>query len=344
MSTCSNIEQEYSESLKFIRTVKSELIKVDIAKLLSDRWKQDIEDVKKHLSVSVDTADEKLKDFADIYDCFGALDNTLDEEEIGIGYAKVDSNVTFRKKWVVILGAYSFSGKTNNLIEWILHWIVRLHKRVLFFSLEMPKEDVVEVIMGKIAKIPPYKIKETIRSPEGSVVYQRVADVIQRYLYIVDRNSLSIDDIEDYIEIANVNVFDEPVDIVCVDYYQYLKGTTEYSDDSKTARKMKEIAKEHNIVLVMLSQFNKQSQYSDKGKVKEPTQNDLKGAGDIGASADVIYLIWRPALMGNLTEIERKELEYITRLKIAKARKGLKHGVSHFELRYDIGTGCLEEI
>ena len=175
-------------------------------------------------------------------------------------------------------------------------------------------------------------------------MYQKVADVLQKYLYIVDKNSLSIDDIDDYLQVANTNVFDEPVDIVCVDYYQYLKGTTDYSDDSKTARKMKEIAKDNNIVLVMLSQFTKASQNIDKGRFKEPTQNDLKGAGDIGASADVIYLIWRPALMGNLSEIEREQQKYLTLLKVAKARKGLKHGVSHFELQYDIETGCLEEI
>jgi hypothetical protein len=106
---------------------------------------------------------------------------------------------------------------------------------------------------------------------------------------------------------------------------------------------MKEIAKNNNIVLVMLSQFNKQSQYKDKsGKVAEPTQNELKGAGDIGASADVIYLIWRPYLTSG-ESIDAEEEKYITCLKVAKARKGLKKGQSHFKLVYNPDTGRLSE-
>jgi replicative DNA helicase len=137
---------------------------------------------------------------------------------------------------------------------------------------------------------------------------------------------------------------DHPIDIVAVDYFSYLAKTTTFDEASQSARRMKEIAKTNNITLVMLSQFNKQSQYTDKGgKTKEPTQNDLKGTGDIGASADVIYLIWRPALMGNMGDIDESENKYLTCLKVAKARKGLKQGQSHFKLYYDPETSRLSE-
>lgn len=336
-------ELQYSKIDKYIRTVKSELIKADICTMLAKQWNQDLDVIKKQFSVKAENIEEKLSEFADVYTCLSTLDNVLDEEEIGIGYASIDANVTFRKKWVVILGAYSFSGKTSNLIEWILHWVIRLKKRVLFFSLEMPKEDVIEIIIAKLIGLPQYKVKETIKTPEGSRIYQDVAEKLQKYLYIVDKNNLSIDDVDEMIKVANAKVFDQPVDIVAVDYYQYLTNTTDYSDDSKTARKMKEIAKNNNISLVMLSQLNKQSQYKEKGKVSEPNQNHLKGAGDIGASADVIYMIWRPAVMDDGGIIESDENKYLTMLKVVKARKGLKHGISRFELVFDPNTSRIRE-
>lgn len=337
-------EQQYVEVEKFMRTVNNMLIKADICTMLQQEWQQDIEVIKQQFSVKIETSEEKLNDFADIFSCFTALDEVLDEEEFGIGYSTVDANVTLRKKWVVVLGAYSFSGKTHNLIEWILHWTIRLKKRVLFFSLEMPKSDIAEIIIGKIMGIPQHKIKEVIKSPEGTAIYQKVSQEIQKYLYVVDKNNLSIDDVNDYIKIANTRVFSEPIDVVAVDYYGYLSNTTDYSEDSKTARKMKEIAKDNNVCFVMLSQLNKASQYKGKdGKQPEPSQNDLKGAGDIGASADVIYMIWRPSMMGGLSEIDEEALRYITRMKIVKARKGLKLGQSYFELEFDINTGRLSE-
>ena len=103
---------------------------------------------------------------------------------------------------------------------------------------------------------------------------------------------------------------------------------------------MKEIAKKNNVAFVMLSQFNKESQ---KGAM-EPTQNALKGAGDIGASADIIVLIWRPVISNPPeSEIDREAMKYLTKMKVVKARKGLKNNQDRFELTYDPNTSRLEE-
>lgn len=336
--------QQYKAMQKYISTVTNELIKSDIAVMVANVWNKDVADVRKQLSVRAESVDEKLKDFADVYSCFSAIDATLDEEELGIGYAKVDSTVKFRKKWVVLLGAYSGSGKSNNVLEWIIHWVVRLHKRVLFFSLEMSKEDAMLVIIGKIMNIPMWQVRDYVRTEKGAEIYRQVAEHIGEYLYIIDKNSLSIDDIEDYIKLANARVFDEPVDIVAVDYFGYLKGATGYDGEAAQAKRMKEVAKNNNVALIMLVQLNKASQTAEKGKAsREPTQNDLKGAGDIGASADVVYLIWRPVMMGNISGFDAEQIKYDTMLKIAKARGGLRNGLTHFKLVYNPETGRLSE-
>jgi replicative DNA helicase len=342
-------EQQYTQVEKFIKTIKNELLKSDISLMLSKEWEQKVDDIKKQFSVQTDSIDEKLEKFNSIFDCFNALDEASNEEELSIGYAKIDANITFRKKRVILLGAFSNSGKTENLIEWILHWVIRLKKNVLFFSLEMPREDILEIIIAKIIGMRQHEVRAFRKSPQGKGVYQQVAEKIQKYLYIVDENDLSINDIEEYIILANSRIFDKGeddekgVDIVCTDYYQYLAGISTIEDDKKTARSMKKIAKRHNVMFVMLSQFNKQSQRKGKDDIQEPTMVDLNGAGDIGFSADVILLLWRPIHFQKMSEIEYNQKMYQSRIKAAKARGGFKRGVTQYYLIYDPETSRLTE-
>ncbi len=338
LDKCGDKAQEYKAIQKYITSVNNELIKADIATMLAKRWQQDIEVVRKQLSVRIESEDEKLKDFADIYECVKSYEQSLDEEEIGIGYPSVDDNVLFSKTDVVMLASYSNHGKTDNLIEFILHWVVRLKKRVLFFSLEMPKERVIKAIISKIAQVPKYKVREVVTNE----IYQKVTNSIEKYLYIIDKNRLSIDEIEDYIKVAKNRVFD--VDIVCIDYFSYIKGADDTAGEKKIAQQMKAIAKENKVVLMVLAQLTKSSQVAEKGQtVKEPMSKDLKGAMEIYASADVVYFLWRPAKMGQFSPIDFEKIKYLTKIKIDKWRDDLRKGESHFDLWYNPKTGRLSE-
>ena len=344
LNDCSHIEEEYSVAESFMKTVKSELVKGDICSYLAERWNKPIEDVKKQFSVVTEDINEKIKDFSDVFDCFNDLKKVADEEPIHTGFMSIDNNIDLYRKWVVVLSAYSSSGKTQNAIQMILHWIIREKRRVLFFSMELPKEDVVEILISKVLQIPQYKVREMINTEQGKEVYEKVLDKISKYLYVIDKNALTIDDIEEYVKIANSKVFDKDVDIVLTDYYQYLSGISDFQSDAMTARKMKKIAKDNNLLFFMLSQFNKESQAKDKGgKVSEPTMNMIKGAGDIGASADCILLMWRPAMSMDCNTIGYEEMKYITNIKIAKARKGLKLGKTHHRFKYNIDKNLLED-
>ena len=336
-----DIQAQQKKIEGYSKTITNPLTKADLAELLSETWGKSLDVVKEFLRVSdVNTEDELMSDLSDIEDCFRALNESLDEEEITFGYPSLDNNVTMRRSWVTIVGGYSFSGKSQCLVDMCLHWTIRLHKRVLLFSLEMTKSDILEVIIAKVMGIPQYTVKDFCRTKDGSKVFSEVSEKIGKYLHVVDKNSLSITDIDKYIQIFNLRNPDEPLDIVAVDYFGYLAHCDTFEEQSSTARKMKEIAKKNNVAFVMLSQFNKESQ---KGAM-EPTQNALKGAGDIGASADVIILIWRPVISNPPeSEIDREAIKYLTKLKVVKARKGLRNNQDRFELTYDPNTSRLEE-
>ena len=321
----------------FIKTITNQMIKSEIAKYLAARWEEKVDFIRDWISVSdKENVSDIINEFSSIEKCLTSLENQSQGKEYGIGFPSVDASVKLRKKDVVILGAYSFAGKTDLLIEWVLHWIIREKLRILVFSLEMDEASFVERIVYKLIGCNSSTLPPDFDTAD-------IKEKLSKYLYVIDKNGLSMDDIEKRIHVANTHIFDEPVDVAAVDFFGYVKGTDDFSSASTQARRMKEIAKKWNLLFVMLSQFARTSQHSDKGKVREPMLYDLKLTGDLESSADEVFLAWRPVLnTPDLSEIDRERLKYLTYIKIAKARRGIKAG-THFELEYQPQTSRLRE-
>lgn len=336
-----NRDAEWMVAESFVRTVQSQMVKSEIAKYLSDRWGEKLDEIRDWIKVSdKENVADILGEFASVDDCLKDLLNASNEQEYGVGFPGVDASVKLRKKDVYLVGAYSFAGKSDLLIEHILHWILREKLRVLVFSLEMPKKEFMERIVYKIIGTNSWNFKKNTNQQE---VAAEIKTKLEKYLQIIDTNGLTMDDIEKRIRVANTHVFDDSVDVVCVDYFGYIKGTDNFESASIAARRMKEIAKKYNIIFVMLSQFARTSQYSEKGKTREPMLYDLKSTGDLEASGDLIILLWRPVLnTPNLSEIDREAQKYLSYIKIAKSRRGIR-GDQYFELAYDPNTSRLKQ-
>lgn len=325
--------------LDFMKTVGNPLVRADVAAFLADAWGRDIALVRELFSIKTDTSEEKLRDIVTIDKAYQALENKRTEETFGTGFENIDNTIQFARKNVVVLGAYSFSGKTSLLCEWILHWCIKLHKKVLFFSMEMPVEDITKVLISKIVQIPQHEVYKYIH--EHPDTYELITTQLSKYLYIIDKNNLSFSQMEDYIKLlASKEIL---VDIVGVDYFQYMQGVDTIEGQDTVARQMKAFAKAQNVTLVMLSQLRKSSQSKDgNGHFHEPTQADLAGAGAIGNSADYILLIWRPAINAGLSPLDREKQKYDTVLKITKARE-VRNGNIIFNLVYNPDTSRLQE-
>lgn len=323
----------------FIRSVSNPMVRADIAEYLAETWGRNIEVVRELLSIKEDTSEEKLKDIASATESYSALEALKDEEYFGVGFPNIDAAARFKKKNVVILGAASNSGKTENLLEWILYWTVKLRKTVLFFSLEMPKEDIIKILIAKICQIRRYDVPQYIR--EHSETYGLIKDKLDQQLFIVDKPGLSLESMAEYVKLMNARV--KAVDIVAVDYFQKMRGRDTIGDEELVAERTKDFAKEHNVLFVVLSQLSKAGQGKDgSGKWHEPEQKDLRGSGAIGDSGDYVFLIWRRALDSTLSPIDREKYKYDTMVKIVKARERRNEN-EIFTLVYNPGTSRLSE-
>ncbi|WP_303838989.1 DnaB-like helicase C-terminal domain-containing protein [Selenomonas ruminantium] len=332
-------EVQEKNIVDFVRTVENPMIRQDIAEFLAKMWQRDIGIVRELLSIKEDTTEERMKDIASAIDSFHALEAIKDEEYFGVGYPNVDKAAKFKRKNVVILGAASNSGKTEILLEWILHWVVKLRKTVLFFSLEMPKEDIMKILVAKIIGIRRYDVPGYIAMNPNLITM--ISDKLEKHLFIVDKPGLTLDMMEEYVKLTNARL--SPVDIVAVDYFQKMRGRDTLADEEVVAEKTKDFAKDLNVLFVLLSQLNKSGQGKEQGgRFHEPEQKDLRGSGAIGDSGDYVYLLWRKALDSTLSPIDREKYKYDSMIKLVKARERRSEDTL-FNLVYDPEKSRLTE-
>lgn len=334
---CTTIEEEYQKAENYLPTVRSEMIRLDIIKFLAERWKKDVEDLKKYFNTVGQDSDDIIKEASDITGCLNDLRQIYSTGGFKTHFEQIDNCIRrVEKKQVVVIGAYSGVGKSDIAIEYMLRAVCQNKMRVIFFSLEMPKGKLIERCVAKLIGCSMSEVEGYIRSSDTAV--QDIISKLQDHLLVFDNNNYTMADIGKRIQLVNTkNLMGGPVDMVFVDYFGYLKGTSDFEGASASATKMKAIAKESNIILVMLSQLNRGG-----NPYGEPNMTQLKLTGDLEASADVIMLLWRPGKDPNLSLDDKLQLENVTRLKIDKARDGM-YGPNIAEFTYNKDTSRLEE-
>lgn len=338
LDSCKSSEEEYDVAHNFLKTVGNPLFKADIIKKLCERWQREFSELKDFFENYQEDTDELVQNAATTQESIDDLKNLYLRGEYKTHFKCLDNCIGgMVKSHVMIVGAYSSSGKTDWLIEYILRQVVANKARTIFFSLEMSKGKVMERIIAKILQIPLRDVRDLVLNGDPRIA--QVETKLAERLVIYDDNGLSIDDIKARIIACNrKNTLGGPVDIVAVDYFTYLKGASTYEGASEQALKMKGIAKELNIIFVMLSQLNRGA-----NTYNEPTMDLLRMTGDIEASGDVIIMLWRPEKEPGLSLQKQEELKNITRMKVEKARDGM-YGPMRMELKYNSNTSRLEEI
>lgn len=205
----------------------------------------------------------------------------------------------------VVIGARPGIGKTALALGIALH--VAQTEKVLFFSLEMSKRELVEralCILGRVdlRHIRECRITERDR-PMLSAAYDKI---IGLDLVVYDRLSCTPGEMRSRIR-------REKPKLVFVDYLQLMtlggRAESRFLEVSTISRKMKEMAKEYNCTVVALSQLNRDSEgpLSD-GK---PKLSQLRESGAIEQDADQVWLMSWP-----------KDKHGIVTVNVAKNRHG----------------------
>lgn len=212
----------------------------------------------------------------------------------------------FRPGQLVVIAARPGMGKTS-LAANILHDVaIHQGKGVLFFSLEMTKNELAERIISFSSRVDLTRIRSVNLRPDDFQALFEAADELERApLYIDDRSVITPFDVMQTARRVKsmLTARGEQMGLIVVDYIQIMKGGGFSENRSLEVAQitggLKAIAKEMGVPVIALSQLNREGAKRGTGESRKPQLSDLRDSGAIEADADIVIFIHREQMEEN---------------------------------------------
>lgn len=218
---------------------------------------------------------------------------------------------------LIILAARPAMGKTT-LVTNLAYNVATLAKQsVLFFSLEMSKEQLVDRMLADASGVDAWNIRTgNLSDDDFSKLSEAMGEMAEAPIYLDDTPGLSVLEMRTK---ARRAAHDAPLGLIIVDYLQLMSGSpstqgNRVQEVSEISRGLKLIARELNVPVIALSQL---SRSVESRSPQVPQLADLRESGSIEQDADIVMFIYREAYYNPDTEREN-----VTDLIIAKHRNG----------------------
>ncbi|WP_323847688.1 MAG: DnaB-like helicase C-terminal domain-containing protein [Phytoplasma sp.] len=266
----------------------------------------------------------------------------------------------FKKGQIITIGGYTGLGKTSFVYNLLLDLSkTKFHENqhyphMLVFSLEMTMEENLNRLLAHQSKIPldviTTKDFETITTQTYTERMEKAKELFTNINLSFSYNKEKT--ISYIIDLLYRLHLEEKVEIVVLDHLQITKATNYLENDrlaiDEIMTKLKEIAIELNIVIIILSQFSRDTYNNYKSKSPEITA--LKGSGGIETNSDIVLImaefqpklskdkekpinIYNSVLNQLYLEANNNENQKIIELCIKKNRSGTKKTlIYHFEM------------
>jgi len=237
---------------------------------------------------------------------------------IRTGYRDLDNMTAgLQRSDLLILAARPAMGKTT-LVTNLAYNIATINKLpVLFFSLEMSKEQLVDRMLADASGVDAWNIRTGNLSDEDfSKLSDAMGEMAEAPIFIDDTPGVSVLEMRTK---ARRIAHEQPIGLIIIDYLQLMQGSgkndgNRVQEVSEISRGLKLIARELNVPVIALSQL---SRSVESRTPQIPMLSDLRELGSIEQDADIVMFIYREAYYNPETEREN-----ITDLIIAKHRNG----------------------
>jgi replicative DNA helicase len=227
----------------------------------------------------------------------------------------------FQKSDLIIIAGRPSMGKTALGLNIALNILKESKLPILFFSLEMSKEQIMYRLLSIETNINQTRLKSGKLYQDDWVKLTKIIKIMSKIPFFIDDTSnLSIQNIQSKIKTI---IFEQgQIDLVIVDYLQLMtnpktKTENRVQELSLITRALKNIARQFNIPIIALSQL---SRNVENRIDKKPILSDLRESGSIEQDADLVLMLYKNK------EIHMKENQtenyYLTELIIAKQRNG----------------------
>lgn len=238
---------------------------------------------------------------------------------VSSGFYSLDSITHgFQKSDLIIIAGRPSMGKTALSLNLACNLIKNSKLPVLFFSLEMSKDQIMYRLLSMETNINQIRLKSGKLYQHDWIKLNKMMKIISKFpLFIDDTVDLSIQDIRS--KIKTVLFEQTELGLVIIDYIQLMhdskiKTENRAQELSKITRSLKTLAREFNVPIIGLSQLSR----SVENRVdKKPILSDLRESGSIEQDADLVLMLYK-----NKIENKEKSNYQLIELIIAKHRNG----------------------
>jgi len=247
---------------------------------------------------------------------YAIRDNDGSISGVTSGYESIDFMTSgWQNADLIILAARPGMGKTSFAVNMIDN-IVNLNIPAVYFSLEMPKKQIVDRIISKRTRLNGQRFKAaSFTNDQMSRITECCNSINDLPLIINDCPDMHYMDIR---REARKYKQKNGIKAVFIDYLQLISGDktrNRVNEMSEISRSMKMMAKELDLPVIALSQLNRMC---DQRENKRPRLSDLRDSGSIEQDADIVTFIYREVAY-NKDYIYPSESEII----FAKNRNGI---------------------
>ena len=189
---------------------------------------------------------------------------------------------------LVVLGGRPSMGKTTMSVN--LAYAASNINPVLFFTLEVKNKAIARKVISSLASINAKRLKTNeLNNYEKEAL--KTLNISKSKFFLEDEPELTLTKIKAKIR---RHILKNNVKVVFIDYLGMIpaegKSFSKHDEITKTINRLKTIAKEYNLIMVVLCQLNR----ALEGRTNHrPTLSDLRESGSIEQTADIVMFVHR---------------------------------------------------
>jgi len=235
---------------------------------------------------------------------------------------------------VYVLAARPSMGKTALSLAIAQNLAEETKENVLFFSLEMTKEQLAQRLLGSTAKVNVHYLRSGKISVDAwGKIESAEKELANISIYIDDTSEQTLMEMRS--KCRRFLATHGDVGLIVVDYLQLIQGAATKRQQNKEqevaeiSRGMKALSKEILAPVLLLSQLSRNVEKRDD---KRPQLSDLRDSGSIEQDADVVMLLYREGYYGASSR-GKKITEDTVEIIVGKNRNG---HTGTIKLRFDL--------
>ena len=215
-----------------------------------------------------------------------------------VGFSVIDNKLNgLSQSDLIIIAGRPSMGKTAFALNVLLQFCeYNKDLNALFFSLEMPPQQLFFRLVAMESEIPISKLKYENVFDDNEIAQKYglgLSKIAGKNINLADTSTLTLFELK---KMAYDQRNNQGLDLIVVDYLQLItgdsnsRGLTKQQEVADISRGLKQLARELNIPIIALSQL---SRSVESRSDKRPMLSDLRESGAIEQDADIVIFLYR---------------------------------------------------